>query len=62
MQQRHLTIAWLLTAVLTIWAVVAGNVDAVPNWTIAIPGVATGFWWAFGQSVLASSKDRDIDA
>lgn len=62
MQQRHLTIAWLLTAVLTVWAVIAGNVESIPNWTIAIPGTLTGFWWAFGRSALASWDHRGDDA
>ncbi|PRY60149.1 hypothetical protein BCF74_10895 [Knoellia remsis] len=52
MERRYTTIAWALTLVLVIWALVASNVDSIPTWTIAIPGVITGFWWAFGRSAL----------
>lgn len=53
--QRHQNIAWVLTAILVIWAIIAGNVDAIPNWTIAIPAVLVGFWWAFGKGFLGDS-------
>jgi len=44
--QTYLNVAWALTLVLVIWAIVVGNTD-VPSWTVAIPAVVTGFWWAF---------------
>ncbi|KQU68083.1 hypothetical protein ASD62_12415 [Phycicoccus sp. Root563] len=49
--QTYLNIAWALTLVLVIWAIVVGNTD-VPSWTVAIPAVVTGFWWAFGRGVV----------
>ncbi|GAB3076325.1 hypothetical protein [Pedococcus soli] len=49
--QTYLNIAWALTLVLVIWAIVVGNTD-VPSWTVAIPAVVTGFWWAFGPGVV----------
>ena len=52
MERRYLNIAWLLTAILVIWAIIAGNVNSIPSWTIAIPAVLTGFWWAFGRGAL----------
>ena len=48
-KSRYLQVAWVLTLVLVIYAIVAGNVDAIPYWTIAIPAVVVGFWWAFGR-------------
>lgn len=64
MQQRYLNIAWILTAILVIWAIIAGNVDSIPSWTIAIPAVLVGFWWAFGRGFLGDSshKDKNPDA
>lgn len=58
MQQRYLNIAWILTAVLVVWAIIAGNVDSIPSWTIAIPAVLTGFWWAFGKGILGDPDDE----
>ena len=55
MQQRYLNIAWILTAILVVWAIIAGNVDSIPSWTVAIPAVLTGFWWAFGRGFLGDS-------
>ena len=52
MQRRYVTIGFALTAVLVIWAIIAGNSDGIPDWTIAIPAVVVGFWWAFGKGVL----------
>jgi len=59
MQQRYLNIAWVLTAILVIWAIIAGNVDSIPRWTTAIPAVLVGFWWAFGRGFLSNSDDKD---
>lgn len=56
MHQRYLNIAWILTAVLVVWAIIAGNVDSIPSWTIAIPAVLTGFWWAFGKGFLGDGS------
>lgn len=58
MQQRYLNIAWILTAVLVVWAIIAGNVESIPSWTISIPAVLTGFWWAFGKGFLGDSDDK----
>lgn len=49
---RHRVIAWSLTLVSIIYAIIAGNVEGIPSWTIAIPFVITGFWWAFGHEVF----------
>lgn len=59
MERRYLNIAWLLTAILVIYAIIAGNVDSIPSWTVAIPAVLTGFWWAFGRGVVGDHKDED---
>lgn len=58
MERRYMTIAWALTLVLVIWALVASNVDSIPTWTIAIPGVIAGFWWAFGRMALGDGQDK----
>lgn len=55
--RTYLSVAWGLTLVLVIWAIVAGNTD-VPNWTIAIPGVVVGFWWAFGRTVVGEQAPQ----
>lgn len=57
MQQRYLNIAWVLTAIVAIWAIIAGNFDSIPYWTIAIPAVLAGFWWAFGRGFLGIERD-----
>ena len=36
--QTYLNIAWGLTLVLVIWAIIVGNTQ-IPSWTIAIPAV-----------------------
>ena len=64
--QTYLNIAWGLTLVLVIWAIIVGNTQ-IPSWTIAIPAVVTGFWWAFGRGVVggeppagrARNRNRD---
>ena len=37
MQQRYLNIAWILTAVLVVWAIIAGNVESIPSWRSRSP-------------------------
>ncbi|MFC7491519.1 MULTISPECIES: hypothetical protein [unclassified Knoellia] len=59
MERRYLNIAWLLTAILAICAIIAENVDSIPSWTIAIPAVLTGFWWAFGRGALGDGSPKD---
>ncbi|GAA2738053.1 hypothetical protein GCM10009867_27730 [Pedococcus aerophilus] len=59
-QQTYLNIAWVLTLVLVVWAITAGNTD-IPSWTIAIPAVVTGFWWAFGRGFVGASAPASGD-
>lgn len=62
----YLSVAWGFTLVLVVYAIIAGNTESIPSWTIAIPGVIVGFWWAFGRTVLGvdpnegRQRDRDI--
>ena len=59
---KHATIGFGLTLVMVIWAIIAGNVDSIPTWTIAIPAVIVGFWWAFGRGIVGDGsfvKDDD---
>lgn len=46
-------VAWALTLVLVVYAIVVGNTD-IPKWTIAIPAVIVGFWWAFGRGFVGA--------
>lgn len=63
MRNTYLAVGMGLTLILVIWAIIAGNSDAIPQWTIAIPAVVSGFWWAFGRSVIGDGNPRrDHDA
>ena len=53
---KHSTIGFGLTLVMIIWAIIAGNTASIPNWTIAIPAVIVGFWWAFGRGVVGDGS------
>lgn len=57
---RYMAVAWTLTLIVAIWAIVAGNVDSIPTWTIAIPAMVAGFWWAFGRNVIPENEDRQL--
>lgn len=56
MERPYTTIAWTLTLITVVYVLVATNVESIPTWTIAIPGVITGFWWAFGRGALGDGS------
>ena len=46
-------IAWVLTLLVAICAIVVGNTD-LPGWTVAVVAVVAGFWWAFGKGFVGA--------
>jgi len=63
MQKRntYLIVGMALSMILAIWAIISVNTDSLPSWTIAIPGIVAGFWWAFGQQVVGGGNARHGD-